>query len=236
MTNAMRFEGPDPTNVIGRRVLAFIVDQLIVGVAIVIGLALSSVELEPVGLAGVGPTQPVGPEWQVLLISLIPLGYVVGVVIVLQGIAGYTLGKLAVGIRCVRFDGRPPGVLKALVRAVPFYVGTAFIGCIWWAVCLLFMTFTKGHRRLGDLLGGTFVIGDSYMGRIISIGADRAAAGPESVYADEVPGMPSSSVAALQRPKKPIFDKRRGTYVVWNEKRNRLMEFDKANDSWRPIE
>ncbi|ADU50220.1 RDD domain containing protein [Thermaerobacter marianensis DSM 12885] len=49
-----------------------------------------------------------------------------------EGRWGTTLGKLAVGIRVVAGDGRPPGFRRALGRFAVRLVGTALLGAGWW--------------------------------------------------------------------------------------------------------
>ena len=43
-------------------------------------------------------------------------GATFGLLVLLQGFTGWTIGKLLTGIRVVREDGKPPGFVKALVR------------------------------------------------------------------------------------------------------------------------
>ncbi len=68
---------------------------------------------------------------------------------------GQTLGKRVVGIRVVRVDGSPVGVLESAVRnlcrVVDFLPGLYAAGC-------LSMLLTHQHRRLGDLLAGTLLV------------------------------------------------------------------------------
>ncbi|MBM7115464.1 RDD family protein [Archangium primigenium] len=68
---------------------------------------------------------------------------------------GQTPGKRLVGIRVVRADGAPVGVLECAVRnlvrlvdALPFFYA---VGC-------LSVLFTRRHQRLGDLLAGTLLV------------------------------------------------------------------------------
>ncbi|WP_257459111.1 RDD family protein [Archangium lipolyticum] len=68
---------------------------------------------------------------------------------------GQTPGKRLIGIRVVRVDGSPVGVLESavrnLVRVVDFLPGLYATGC-------LSMLLTRQHRRLGDLLAGTLLV------------------------------------------------------------------------------
>lgn len=68
---------------------------------------------------------------------------------------GQTPGKRLVGIRVVRMDGSPVGVLESavrnLVRIVDSLPGVYAVGC-------LSVLLTRQHRRLGDLLAGTLLV------------------------------------------------------------------------------
>lgn len=68
---------------------------------------------------------------------------------------GQTPGKRLVGIRVVRVDGSPVGVLESavrnLVRVVDSLPGI-------YAVGVLSVLLTRQHRRLGDLLAGTLLV------------------------------------------------------------------------------
>lgn len=68
---------------------------------------------------------------------------------------GQTPGKRLVGIRVVRVDGSPVGVLESavrnLVRVVDSLPGI-------YAVGVLSVLVTRQHRRLGDLLAGTLLV------------------------------------------------------------------------------
>lgn len=68
---------------------------------------------------------------------------------------GQTPGKRLVGIRVVRVDGSPVGLLESavrnLVRVVDSLPGVYAVGCL----CVLL---TRQHRRLGDLLAGTLLV------------------------------------------------------------------------------
>ncbi|MFY0578419.1 RDD family protein [Cystobacter fuscus] len=68
---------------------------------------------------------------------------------------GQTPGKRLVGIRVVRVDGSPVGVLESavrnLLRVVDSFPLIYAVGC-------LSILLTRQHRRLGDLLAGTLLV------------------------------------------------------------------------------
>lgn len=77
--------------------------------------------------------------------------------VVMEGIWGATLGKLAIKIRVVGPDNGPPGLGRAFVRTFlrafevnPFLFGAIPAGVV---ACL-----TDGKQRVGDLLANTYVL------------------------------------------------------------------------------
>ena len=68
--------------------------------------------------------------------------------------SGRTVGKMAVGTRTIRVDGRPLGFMSSLVRTVLRIVDYQVVGLV--GLSLIFST--KRNQRLGDLAGGTIVV------------------------------------------------------------------------------
>src|ERR671910_866724 len=64
--------------------------------------------------------------------------------VVLQGLKGWTPGKLLFGIRTVGEDGRPPGIGRALIRWLLLIVDGLCAGLVGFIVALT----NKGHRRV----------------------------------------------------------------------------------------
>lgn len=93
-------------------------------------------------------------------------GAMLAMLVVLQGLTGATLGKLMVGIRTVREDGRPPGILKALVRTLMWIADGAFVGPL---VGFIAAVASKGHRRLGDMVAKTFVVRSKAAGSPVQV-------------------------------------------------------------------
>jgi uncharacterized RDD family membrane protein YckC len=92
---------------------------------------------------------------------------------------GQTPGKRLIGIRVVRVDGSPVGVLESavrnLVRVVDFIPGLYALGC-------LSMLLTRQHRRLGDLLAGTLLVREE------RFDLDKYTAPAEALAAPTTPG------------------------------------------------
>ena len=137
----------DPTDVVGRRVGAALVDFVVLFVLfVVLGILIGSSESDgdgvSVNLEGAGFL-----VW--LAVSLAYYG-------VLEAINGQTLGKRALGIRVVGDDGATPArtgqiVVRTLLRVID--------GFFFYAVALAVVLATGQRRqRIGDLAAGTVVV------------------------------------------------------------------------------
>ena len=143
---------PFETAVVGRRVLQFIVDWLII--AVVNGLLLS--------LFLLSPTEPDGAVdsssavfWLIFVVVLVgallwPL-YVW--VLHPRHHDGQTFGMSMLGLQVVSLDGSPASGGKLFVRALLLFVDigiTPLVG-------LFTMLVTNHNQRVGDLVAGTIV-------------------------------------------------------------------------------
>jgi uncharacterized RDD family membrane protein YckC len=83
----------------------------------------------------------------------------------MEGLAGATLGKLMTGLRVVTPEGAKCGLGRALVRWLVFAVD----GPLTLFICgIVTSSVSAGHRRLGDMAAGTYVIGKADVGRPVS--------------------------------------------------------------------
>jgi uncharacterized RDD family membrane protein YckC len=75
----------------------------------------------------------------------------------MEGLLGFTVGKLAAKIRVVNKDCQPPGVLKASLRTLTrlIEVNPLLAGGLPAAICVIC---TKKKQRLGDMLAQTYVV------------------------------------------------------------------------------
>jgi uncharacterized RDD family membrane protein YckC len=140
-----------PVAGIGYRCLAYLVDVFLLFLFWVVAYFTFTLLVEDVlgfvqGLSGL--TQTLG------VVGLFATQWLYWTVCeVLMG--GQTPGKRLIGIRVVRVDGSPVGVLESavrnLVRVVDFLPALYALGC-------LSMLLTRQHQRLGDLLAGTLLV------------------------------------------------------------------------------
>jgi uncharacterized RDD family membrane protein YckC len=237
-------QGGDPTRVVGRRILGGflegIVDLLVVGAAVsVLGISVEqSAAYTPL------PSNAGDEQAQLTALVLVYLVYFLATKVVTLGLWGWTPGMVLVGVRCVRWDGRPPGILRALLRSV-FFAVYAQLGCLFLITAPWPMIYAKAHKGFQDMLAGTFVIDGQWLGHMVIVGTDRVSAGPMSVRRDEAEkalraqGISGSLGVRLPPNAKngtPFLDKDLDTYVVWNRNQERFLAFDKATGTWEPVD
>ncbi len=130
---------------VGSRILAFLIDVVIVSVVgfiAILVLVLTDTTL-PDGLA------------TSMLVILVP-GWYFGYFAVSETLwRGRTIGKAALGLRVVTKEGGPVRFRHAAVRAllglVDFALGSGFFA-------ILLILLTRDNQRLGDLVAGTLVL------------------------------------------------------------------------------
>ena len=137
-------------HVTGRRILAIIVDGIIVGlptglIAAMLGVVSSGAGEVSASLEGVAG----------LFAALISIVLYFGYYVLMEGYLGQTLGKMLLGIKVVKEDdGGVPGVKAAAIRTVLRIVdgiGSYLVG---------FIAVLASHKnqRLGDMSAHTLVV------------------------------------------------------------------------------
>jgi uncharacterized RDD family membrane protein YckC len=151
-----------PTQVVGRRVAAFIIDGLILAAISAISWYLLTKDVGPGGCIGGGVeingkcrgfTE--GSNRAVWI--LIDILANVGILWVWQGRTGKTPGKAAMGIRVVNADGQPPGIGRAALRWVMWIVD-AFPYIIPYLTGFITALTSQRNQRVGDMVASTFVV------------------------------------------------------------------------------
>jgi uncharacterized RDD family membrane protein YckC len=173
----MTADSADPTRVVGRRCVAYLVDVVLI-LLILIALFVIPGDVRKTS-PGCPPSLPGGHSCfqfrgTAYLVADRAIYEFVGTAVLLivilfilpQAVAGASPGKLLMRIRVVRHDGRPPGVVRSLVRSIAWVVdGIALLV----PVALWLALLTPGHRRCGDLLAGTFVVPSTVRGHRVTI-------------------------------------------------------------------
>jgi uncharacterized RDD family membrane protein YckC len=167
----------DLTEVIGRRISAFVVDTLLVsGVSVALFAVLKTnsytgapsdacQQLRDLGISD--PCVQLGSHvytWTGGRFALaIALAVLVSLVnhVLLQGMTGASVGKMMLGLRVVDAGGRVCGVGRAIVRWLFLIVDQFFC----FLVGLIIVLVTHPHRRVGDMVAGTYVVSTADAGR-----------------------------------------------------------------------
>ena len=180
----------DPTAVMGRRSVAFVIDVLLFTlVASFFGpTPLSPFALyeevpggfdygeacdqlmrsdEVTGCLELGDRAYYIDNADAAVASLVTIAYFLLILGLLQGLKGFTPGKGLLGVRAVDEQGQAPGIGKALARSVLWIVD----GAPWCfpLVGLITGFSSKGHRRVGDMAAKTFVVGKADLGRPVIV-------------------------------------------------------------------
>ncbi len=153
----------------GRRLGAFIIDNLILGIPIG-GLVMTRVLAE---MSAAGMLDSSAPPSEAALNNFMNdmmgefmlygfIGSVISLLyfVLMHGTLGRTLGKMAVGIKVIRDDGTPCDLGAAFKRAVvyPIAGGVPYIGGLVTILNGLWPLWDEKRQSLGDKLAGTYVV------------------------------------------------------------------------------
>lgn len=175
-----------PTSVAGQRFAAYIVDSLIISVAVALFwlLLTDKVPKETVdpssGGIDIGDkryafTNDHSAKRTLWVVLSIATALVVSVVI--PGLKGSSAGRALAGVRLVDGQGRPPGIGRAAVRWVLWIVDQFpyFVPLVGW-ICVLA---TARNQRVGDMAASTYTV-------------RREAAGQPLAFEGAAQGLPSA--------------------------------------------
>lgn len=169
--------------------------------------------------------------------------------VVLQGLTGASLGKLMVGLRVIRQDGRKAGIGWAALRWVLLFIDSI---CLFLpGIVLVFVT--KGHRRLGDMAASSFVVRKESVGtqpQVPGVTAPSWPVGGQPGYQGWVspptaapPGTwaPSGTDAPADQGGQlgadgPTWDVDRNAYIQYDRGRGEWGQWDDEAKTWRPID
>jgi uncharacterized RDD family membrane protein YckC len=184
----------DETQVVGRRVVQYVIDYIVVG--IIPGIAYWLFDRGGGFLHGLG--------W--LVATFIALAvYLWYWVLRPNSHHGQTFGMQLLGVRIISKSGGPASVVQYFVRGVMLIVDTLLFGL----VGLITMMASRYHQRVGDHLARTLVVGAGYgpsasaggqqFQRTGTTAADERLAGPD-MYAEDRYGHRSSPEPGLGGP------------------------------------
>jgi uncharacterized RDD family membrane protein YckC len=184
----------DPTKVVGRRVAAFILDGIIAGVvdtAIFFALAkkqdevLQAIRTGDLSLndtlygnltIGDNTYSVYGSSAGLYFALVIAFGLFYWVI--LPGMKGWTLGKLATGTRIVKDDGSlPPGIGRQFGRQF-LWIADYFPYFIPGLTAFITASTGERHQRLGDRVANTLVVRKEAVGNLAGVAQAGGAAPP----------------------------------------------------------
>jgi uncharacterized RDD family membrane protein YckC len=154
-----------PTNVVGRRVAAFIIDCIIsFAINVIAFFALTTQVPGKCPPSGGGYT--IGDNCRGFLVGqggkqaafyLICFAGALAIFVILPGIKGVSPGKALLGIKLVNAEGRPPGVLRAFLRWI-LWIVDGFPYFIPYLTGFIVALNSQRNQRVGDMAAGTFVV------------------------------------------------------------------------------
>jgi uncharacterized RDD family membrane protein YckC len=203
----MGWESPvnqDETRVVGRRVVQYVIDYILVG--IIPGIAYWLLD------RGSGFLHGFGWALATLIALVVYLWYWV---LWPNSHHGQTFGMQLLGVRVISKDGGPASMLQYFVRGVLLLIDTLFFGL----VGLITMMASRYHQRVGDHLARTLVVAASFGmagpadGRQFQrTGADAGAADERlarpDMYAEDRYSQTGTSDAGAAEPGTPRRDTR----------------------------
>jgi uncharacterized RDD family membrane protein YckC len=168
----------DPTAVMARRIVAYIIDYVLIGI---IGFIVVNATIDTYDVGDIrrpcdafeetegdvaacfesdDETIAVIEDTSDFAILAMPLLAVLANAVILQGATGATVGKHIVGLRVVDRNGSICGYGRALVRSVLLIVDAA----VCFLIGLVTALASRGHRRVGDMVANTYVVGQADVG------------------------------------------------------------------------
>ena len=137
-------------HVTGRRILAIIVDGIIVGLPTGLMAALLGVVSSGGGEVSASLEGVAG-----LFVALISVALYFGYYVLMEGYLGQTLGKMLLGIKVVREDdGEAPGLAGATIRTLLRIVD----GISSYLVAFITVLISGKNQRFGDMAAHTLVV------------------------------------------------------------------------------
>jgi uncharacterized RDD family membrane protein YckC len=204
----------DPTDVVGRRAAAFLIDAALVGLLGLVVFAFlryrvfTGVPANACSVLRKAAANPIclkigsrailwhaGAAKLAILVTLF-VGFLDGVV--LQGVTGATVGKICMRLSVVDSEGHKPAPLRIFGRWAFLLVdvGFFFIGG--------FMVLaTHPRRRIGDFVCATYVVAMANVGRpiVMEVSTDGSGVGlPSNWTAPPVPAPTAGVIAAAASP------------------------------------
>jgi uncharacterized RDD family membrane protein YckC len=160
-----------PTQVVGKRVAAFIIDALVsAAISIIAWFALTTQVSGKCPSGGGGFT--IGDNCRGFLVGqsgkqtawyLITIAGWIVIYVILPGLRGTSPGKALLGLKLVNAEGRPPGMLRAFLRYVLLIVDE-FPYILPMLTGFIVALNSERNQRVGDMAAGTYVLDKKFAG------------------------------------------------------------------------
>jgi uncharacterized RDD family membrane protein YckC len=161
-----------PTQVVGQRVGAFLIDSLIATVVIGAFFFALTGRYHAHGTENgvtIGDTRyAFDDDAKRGLWFLIYAATVITIFAVLPGTRGTSPGRRVAKIRLVGEDGNPPGVGRAFLRLILLVFVDSFPYFIPYLVGFILLLVTDKNQRVGDMAAGTYTVKEQYAGTPIA--------------------------------------------------------------------
>ncbi len=224
----------DPTDVLWKRVGAFLIDEVIY-----LTLVLAAFVVLPGWIGAIVTVLFAAVLWGALFI-------------VVQGVTGATIGKHICGLRVVTAEGHPADTRQSLVRSLAWIVdGFPYLLPLTGYAAAFG---DKRAQRLGDRWAGTFVVDRRFVGQAPHAVAFPADGSEPYCLKQRAPYLPTSHANPLKHtvaaapelteapsdpsPRKPsaepVFDPDIRGYKRWDAVHNTWAVFDEPSRQWVP--
>ncbi len=256
-------EARDPTAVMGRRIVAHLIDAAIYIAAFVVPIVLFADEagglfrattdefrVKERGdqfLVELGDRLYVLDRQDVWIALAIGAGVALFFMVLLDGLRGFTVGKSLTGIRTVNSEGEPPGLGRAFLRTLLWIVDQFPTGFVFPLVGGISAFASTGHKRVGDMVGGTYVIKKAYVSQPVN---PAGALAPTSAARSWEPGASTIEPRPVAEPVEqpvaaadsapgtayqPQWDPARKAYLQWDARNQVWLQFDDATQEWKTL-
>lgn len=162
------------------------------------------------------------------------IGWMLLNAVLLQGLAGGTIGKLLVGLRVVRSDGRRAGIGWCALRTIVL----VFVDALCFIIGLVVSLSSTGHRRVGDMAASTFVVPKVYEGQPLGVPGFVGSSSTPPGYAapPTFSGGIGGSGGGPPTSEGPTWDPARGAYIQYDRAQSAWLQWDDDMKAWNPID
>lgn len=151
--------------------------------------------------------------------------------VLLTAASGASIGKRLFGLRVVDAAGQTAGFFRNVVRWLLLIVDGFCCGI----VGLLVARNSAGHRRVGDMAAGTYVVHRSAAGHLLSIPGHLVVRRHDEYGGwGPAPVVPEPQLGEGGGLDAPVWDHNRNAYVRYDQHSGLWFQWDEAAQAWVP--